>query len=94
MTKELIDQGKLVEAGWFGLRMIAIPERASKDQLDDMRAAFFAGAHHVFASIVSIMDPGDEPTDADLRRMDQINTELEQFVEQFKLKYGKTLGSA
>jgi hypothetical protein len=52
-----------------------------------MRWVFFAGAQHLFGSIMGIMDPGEEPTDADLRRMDQIDVELKTFIAEFKKKF-------
>lgn len=34
--------------------------------------------------MMGVLDDGSEPTDADLRRLDQINAELESFIAQFK----------
>ena len=79
LTRELTEKGKLVEAGWVGLRMAAIPLDAPKDQLAEMRKAFFAGALHLFQSILTLLDEGQEPTEADLRRMDLIDVELRSF---------------
>ena len=84
MSVTLADQGKLIEAGWFSLMAIAIPADAPPVQVKEMRKAFMAGAQHLFASILSIMDPEDEPTEADLRRMDLINAELKAYVEELK----------
>jgi hypothetical protein len=78
--------GLLIEVGWLGLRTLAIPPGAPQVQLDDMRMAFFAGAQHLFASIIGLLDPGTEPTDADFKRMTMIQSELDEFVKQFKLK--------
>lgn len=88
LARELTDEGKLVEAGWVGLRLAAIPEDAPKVQLQEMRKAFFAGAQHLFSSILSILDQGEEPTADDLRRMDLINAELGQFVEELQREIG------
>lgn len=79
LTKELTEQGKLIEAGWIGLRLAALPDNAPSVQLDEMRKAFFAGAAHLFSSINTILDPGEEPTDADMARMDNIHRELQAF---------------
>jgi hypothetical protein len=84
MAKTLADQGKLIEAGWFSLQAIAIPADAPPVQVKEMRKAFMAGAQHLFASIVDIMDPEEEPTEADLRRMDLIDAELRAYVEELK----------
>jgi hypothetical protein len=96
MTRELTDQGKLIEAGWIGLRLTAIHPKASPDLLTEMRMAFFAGAQHLFGSVMSILEPGEdiEPTENDLKRMDLIHRELETFIEEFKLKHTTAKGSA
>lgn len=87
LERELADKGKLIEAGWVGLRLAAIPEDAGKLQLEEMRNAFFAGAQHLFASIMSVMDEDREPTDADLRRMDLISAELDLFIRDFSRRH-------
>lgn len=53
LTKELIDQGKLVEAGWIGMRIACDLEDAPAIQLKEMRMAFFAGAQHLMGSMMS-----------------------------------------
>lgn len=83
LTKELVDQGKLIEAGWIGLRLIAVPDDAPPVQLKEMRMAFFAGAQHLFSSILSFLEEGgDEPTAKDLARMDMVDNELREFVDK------------
>jgi hypothetical protein len=71
--KQLADDGKLIEAGWVGLRLAVGLANAPPDQ-------------HLFSSIMSILEPGEEPTDADLRRMDLISTELEQWHAKLKAR--------
>jgi hypothetical protein len=84
LSHKLVDEGRLIEAGWTTLRAIAIPADASEAQLRDMRIAFFAGARHLLGSIMSILDAGEEPSEADLNRMDRINAELEKFIAEMK----------
>jgi len=79
----LTDEGKLMEAGWIGLRLACDLHDAPADQLREMRMAFFAGAQHVFHTIMTIMDDGAEPTDDDLRRMEFIDNELRTFIRDF-----------
>jgi hypothetical protein len=74
--KRLADEGKLVEAGWVGLRLAVGLENAPAEQLREMRLAFLGGAQHLFSSIMSVLDPSSEPTDADLKRMHLIADEL------------------
>jgi hypothetical protein len=88
LTRELIDKGKLVEAGWIGLRLTALSPGMSQAQIAMMRDCFFAGAQHLMASVMSAIDDADEePTDDDLRRMDMIHKELENFLEDFKKRH-------
>lgn len=94
LARELTDQGRLIEAGWIGLRLAAIPLNAPDVQLAEMRNAFFAGAQHLFGSIMGILDPGEEPTDADMNRMDLIDKELRGFIADFQIRHMPTEGSA
>jgi hypothetical protein len=80
--KRLADNGKLVEAGWHGLRRAALPPTASKHRLDEMRTAFFAGALHVFSTLIQVVDEDDEPTQNDYRRMELMAKELRAFAKQ------------
>lgn len=86
LSRELVDKGRLIEAGWIGLRIAAIPLDSPPIQIEEMRNAFFAGAQHLFASIMSILDPGEEPTDADLARMDLIDKELRAFINDYTVR--------
>lgn len=94
LSRELTDKGMLIEAGWVSLRIAAIDPKASPSQLTEMRMAFFGGAQHLFASIMTILDPGEEPTDKDLERMDLIRRELDKFGSEFSAKYVPTKGNA
>jgi hypothetical protein len=87
LTKELTNQGKLIEAGWVGFRLAAIRNGTPPGPLEDMHNAFMAGAAHLFSSIVSTLDPGEEPSDADLARLDNIHRELEAWEAEFKRKH-------
>lgn len=87
LSRELTDQGKLIEAGWVGLRLAAMDPTAPADQLREMRMAFFGGAQHLFSSIMSILEPGAEPTDKDLERMGLIQAELQEFIKDFELRH-------
>lgn len=79
VTKELTDKGKLVEAGFAAFAHFVIAKDAPAIQLREMQLAFMAGAEHVFSSIMNILDSGEEPTDVDLRRMDLIHKELDDW---------------
>jgi hypothetical protein len=85
--KRLADEGKLVEAGWVGLRLAVGLENAPAEQLREMRLAFLGGAAHLFGSIITMLDPGSEPTDADLKRMHLIVAELKAAERDLTASY-------
>jgi hypothetical protein len=94
LSKELSEKGLLIEAGFVSLRAAAIPPDAPQVQIDEMRNAFFAGAQHLLGSIMSILDPGEEPTEADMKRMDQLQAELARFINEYEAKHLPTKGRA
>lgn len=76
---EWSDKGKLIEGGWWAYVATSGLETAPKLQRTEMRKAYMLGAQHLFASIMGILDPGAEPTEKDLKRMDLIHRELDAF---------------
>jgi hypothetical protein len=90
----LTDAGKIIDGGFVGFRALAIPEGATDSEILALRMAFFAGAQHLFSSIMAVMDAGTEPTERDLHRMDLIHRELEAFGKDFELRYGPADGNA
>jgi hypothetical protein len=84
LTRSLMDEGKLIEAGWIAMRLACIPLDAPAVQLQDMKMAFMAGAHHLFASVLGGMEDDNEPTATDMRRMELIDAELMAFTEELK----------
>jgi hypothetical protein len=94
LARGLTDRGLLIEAGFVGLRLAAMDKDASEIQVREMRMAFFAGAQHLFGSIMGILDPGEEPTEKDLKRMDLISNELTAFYDDFTKNHLPTKGNA
>ena len=86
LTRKLNDEGKLIEAGFVGLRLAAFPPDVSDLQVREMRMAFFAGAAHLFNSIMNVMTEDREPTDADMKSMELIQKELDLFMVEFEAK--------
>ncbi len=93
VAKQLADEGKLIEAGWAGLKIAAVSPDAPPLQLQEMRMAFFAGAAHLFQSIMSVMDDGDDATEGDLKKMTLIQSELDCFLAEFSAKHISTKGN-
>jgi hypothetical protein len=94
LSRELTDKGMLIEAGWISLRLVAVPLDAPKIQLEEMRNAFFAGAQHLFGSIMTILEPDAEPTEKDMARMDAIDRELKAFISDYTIRNCQTEGRA
>lgn len=92
VTAALVDQGKIIEAGWVGLKLMCGLENAPVLQQLEMRKAFFAGAGHLLNSIMSVLDADAEPTDRDLARMELIHRELEDFLAAFRREHGFVAG--
>lgn len=84
LTKQLAANGKLIAGGWESYRAVIIPPTAPEIQITETKKAFFAGAQHLFSSIMAILDPGAEPTEQDLQRMTDIAAELEDWCEEMK----------
>jgi hypothetical protein len=83
LTRECIDRGQIIEGGWKALEILMLKD-ASDVQRTEMRKAYFFGAQHLWASVMGMLEPGLEPTELDMERMDKIHKELEKFVEEMK----------
>lgn len=92
VMRSLLDKGKIIEAGWESLRLTVVPTEAPAVQVGEMRMAFFAGAAHLFSSIMIILEPDAEPTENDLKRMNLIHKELRKFEHEFALRAAKAGG--
>lgn len=79
LSKELADQGKLIEAGWAAFERFVVPAGAGEVQRREMRLAFMGGAEHVWSSMLAVMDEDREPTARDLKRMELIQKELDEW---------------
>jgi hypothetical protein len=94
LSRKLADDGLLIEAGFHLFRAQVMSPDAPEVQVREMRMAWMAGCQHLFASMVGVMDAGDEITHNDMRRMDLIHKELEAFAEELKLRVYPSKGSA
>jgi hypothetical protein len=64
------------------------------EQLLALRKCYFSGCQHVWGAINTMLDPGDDPSDEDLKRMDMINDELNAWHAEMVRDHVKTEGSA
>ena len=66
---------------WASYRERVMHPDSSVLQVQECRRSFYAGAATLLDSILGGLDGGSEPTDADMERMDQIHSELKQFLQ-------------
>lgn len=66
---------------WTKYLELAVPKGAGAIQVAETRRAFYAGAWTLFQSIMSMLDPGEEPTEADLGKMDALSKELDEWKQ-------------
>lgn len=89
IIQSLIDQGQMLEAAWQSFRLMALPIVTGSRELDAFKETFFAGAAATFETMMHAMEEGhQEPTEADLRRMDALAAEVNKWDDYFRLKYG------
>ena len=86
VTKEAADEGNLIETGFNALRELVIAKDAPRIQVDEMRLAYMAGAQHLWASIMSVLDPGSGETPGDVQRMEKIQAELDSWRQTLELR--------
>jgi hypothetical protein len=76
LTQKLANEGKLIEAGFAAYVMVNKIDIADP-ALPRLRDAFMSASEHLWSSIMAALDPGDDATPADMRRMDAIQAELD-----------------
>lgn len=80
LTQKLIEQGLIMKAGWIGYEAACVPVLASETQRKETEVAFYAGALHLFTSIMSgAFDENAEPSKEDEARLTNIQRELDEF---------------
>ena len=81
LLREQADRTDLIETLWLMYAAhVKIPTGGV--QWIESRRCFFAGATTIFEAFMRIMEPGEEPTEADLRRVDRIANELDRYREE------------
>lgn len=85
---EKLDKGATMAEMWDGFLKATIPPTAPQVQKDEMRNAFYAGGLCFFNWMMVQMDPGEEPTDADEKRMEAMSAELHGYFEDFLKRHG------
>jgi len=79
LTNQLAEQGRIIEGGWTGFAFLVLNRGLDPIKAMELRKAFYAGALHLFSSIMVMLDPGAEPSEKDLKKMELISKELQEF---------------
>jgi len=85
-AENLARQGRLIEAGWTELEQTMPP--SSYAWKNDMRTAYFAGAQHVFQSMVAAARGNKDV------QLSEIKQELQDFMNEHVLRNAPVAGSA
>lgn len=86
---------KRLATEWENYQSVCVPKDAGDNQREGTRIAFYSGAAALFALMMNMLDSDKEPTDADLRRIDEVHRELEEFREELRRRAGVTsIGAA
>ena len=88
VAENLAREGKLIEAGWVELEE-TMPQSCFAWR-NDMRTAYFAGAQHVFQSIVHAA----RDKEGSSLRLSEMSRELQQFIDEHMLHNSPVAGSA
>jgi biotin synthase-like enzyme len=67
---------KRLEALWASYERDVIPTKAGAIQRQESRRAFYAGAAALFGAVLRGLTEGEEPTEEDLRMLDELQEEL------------------
>lgn len=73
-----------IEAAWRAYKAILLADEPDPAVVEDCRVAFWGGAAVLYYAIMLHgLDPGEEPTDADLARMASVDREVTEFASTF-----------
>jgi len=75
---------KRLEPEWISYRAQVVPKAAGAVQVEECRRAFYAGAAALHNVVMTMLEPTAEPTEADILKMQDLQTELEAFALAFQ----------
>lgn len=73
---------------WDEYARKVLPQNAGQVQIQETRRAFYAGGVRLFYTMLSMLDSDAEPTEDDLRKMDDLKAEFDAYMRD--LAEGKT----
>ncbi len=72
---------QLMAEEWDKFARGVLPVGCPAVQKQEMRRAFYAGAQSILFRVIQSFAPESEPTDADLRIMEDLHRELQSFAK-------------
>lgn len=73
---------KPIEDAWKKFEVMVVPKDAGPVQRDETRKAFYSGAAILFQILINRIDKEEEPTEQDMRLMDDIAKEVDEFGQE------------
>jgi hypothetical protein len=76
---------KIFEPIWWDYYTSVYPVGASRVQRQEVRRAFYGGAHALFTLLATVIAPGKgDPTAIEVKAVEILDRELEEFKEAVK----------
>lgn len=75
---------RLMAEQWDSFARAVLSKDAPAVQRQEMRRAFYAGAQGIMFGVIMALAPESEPTPEDLQIMENLQTELDEFIELIK----------
>jgi hypothetical protein len=82
----------MITEAWEDYAAKVLPPGAPEVQRTECRRAFWAGAAACFFGVLRRLDGGTEPTESDLRFMDEVKTEFDAYAAECKAQAARMLG--
>jgi len=82
--KDVRVKRQLMAEQWNQFSRSVLPLATSPLQRREMRRAFYAGAQAILFRVIAALGTESEPTAEDLRIMQDVSDELEEFARQVK----------
>ena len=84
ITKRFTDEGQLIAAGWAAFQCLVASKHQHIPAHQQIRLAYLSGAQHLWGSIFANLDPDEEPTEQDMRRMAMVEQEMERIYGELQ----------
>lgn len=79
-----------VREAWTDFEASVMPKNAPEVQRVGMRWAFYAGALSLFSTIMTMLEPGQDATEADLANMDDLKKEFDAYQAELQAEAARS----